>query len=76
MKMLGLPRWLVLGITGFLVIMFITIWFAASKEIKYVNERVAEIENCEIIGDSLDRGHSVWHLRTIYKCPDGMIRIR
>jgi len=68
-------------IFGIVVLVFVLgfctlIYFAVSSTNEYIDARFQEIENCEVIGDSLDRTRSGYTLRNIYQCPDGMIRIR
>ena len=53
------------------------IYFAVTTEAEYLDAKFKEVENCEVIGDATDLGpRSHYTLRKIYKCPDGMIRIR
>ena len=54
----------------------VLVYYAASNTSEYLDARFIEVENCEVIGDSLDRRRSGYILRKIYQCPDGMIRIR
>ena len=52
------------------------IFSAASSEAEFKEARMAEIVDCKIVGDAVDRTRSTWLVRKIYECPDGMLRIR
>ena len=49
-------------------------WTPGNKR-KAAYEAIAE--DCMVIGNAVDYSRSrMHHMRTIYKCPDGMIKIR
>ena len=68
---------IIISIVAIITTVFILLAFiGAEKQKEFTEQKMGEIKNCEVIGDALDRKKSMNILRTIYKCPDGTIKIR